>query len=148
MNPKHTIITTIILATSFAASGVQAQASGGAVAEQAISIAPAFTTSTRAECTTGGSAPGWLGQALGGVLGAGLGSQVGKGTGNSAAAAAGAVLGAQVGAAMSNGGGTQTTQTCRDIIERTLTGYMLRTSGGRDVFVPLQLVNSFNAANR
>lgn len=139
-------ITTIAL-TLAAATGAHAQS--GPTTEQAISIAPSFTSSTRTECTSAAPAGGgWLSQALGGILGAGVGSQVGKGSGQSAAAAAGAVLGAQAGAAMSNGSAQPTpTQTCRDVIDRTHVGYMLRTSAGRDVFVPLSVVQSFNNGN-
>lgn len=107
------------------------------VAAQAFDVSPSYSHTTRTECTSASSGvPGWLGQALGGVVGAGVGSQIGKGTGNSAAAAAGAVLGAQAGAAMS--GGSQPTQSCREVVDRTLDGYMLRTTNG-DVFVPLGL---------
>lgn len=131
----------IALAT-LAASGVaHAQMASGPA--QAYDATPSYSHTTRTECaSTGSGTPGWLGQALGGVIGAGVGSQMGKGTGNSAAAAAGAVLGAQAGAAMSGNG--QPTKTCRDVTERTLTGYILRTTGG-DVFVPLDLAARFNS---
>ena len=125
----------------FAAAGL-ASAQNVVAPETATNITPVFESTQRTECQTAPSGGGWLGQALGGILGAGVGSQVGKGTGNSAAAAAGgATFGAQAGGG--NGNGT-TTQTCRDITERTLTGYTLRTAGGRDVFVPLSLVQQFN----
>lgn len=141
---KNTITTAVLLASLFAAGAAHAQAAQ--VIEQAISITPAFTSTTRTECTTAAPGGGWLGPALGAILGGGAGSQVGKGSGQAAAAAIGATLGAQAGAIAGNG--TAGGQTCRDITERVLTGYTLRTSGGKDVFVPLQLVNSFNAANR
>lgn len=135
---KHAITTIALVLT--ATTGAHAQS--GPTSDQAISITPAFTASTRTECSSAAPSGGWLGQALGGILGAGAGSQVGKGSGQSAAAAAGAVLGAQAGAAISNG---TPTQTCRDITERSLTGYTLRTAGGRDVFLPAALVDSFSA---
>lgn len=141
-----TIITTSLVASFFAAAGA-AHAQATPVIEQAIGITPAFTATTRTECTTAAPGGGWLGPALGAILGGGAGSQVGKGSGQAAAAAIGATLGAQAGGAIA-GNGTAGGQTCRDITERVLTGYTLRTSGGKDVFVPLQLVNSFNAANR
>lgn len=130
-----------VIAATIAATGA-AHAQSAPVTAQAFDVTPSYSTSTRTECTSsGGVVPGWLGQALGGVIGAGVGSQVGKGTGNSAAAAAGAVLGAQAGAAMSGAG--QSTQTCREVTERSLAGYMLRTTNG-DVFVPLSLAGRFN----
>ncbi len=143
---KNTITTAVLLASLFAAGAAHAQAAQ--VIEQAISITPAFTSTTRTECTSNAPSGGWLGPALGAILGGGAGSQVGKGSGQAAAAAIGATLGAQAGGAIGGNGNSAPTQTCRDITERTLTGYTLRTSGGRDVFVPLSLVNSFNAANR
>ena len=140
-----TITITLIAASLFIAAGAaHAQA---APLDRAISIEPAFTSTTRTECTSSAPSGGWLGPALGAILGGGAGSQVGKGSGQAAAAAIGATLGAQAGSAIA-GNGTAGGQTCRDITERVLTGYTLRTSGGKDVFVPLQLVNSFNAANR
>lgn len=142
---KNTITTAVLLASLFAAGAAHAQAAQ--VIEQAISITPAFTSTTRTECTTAAPGGGWLGPAIGAIIGGGAGSQVGKGSGQAAAAAIGATLGAQAGGAIA-GNGTAGGQTCRDITERVLTGYTLRTSGGKDVFVPLQLVNSFNAANR
>lgn len=143
---KRIITITAFTALALAATGAHAQYAPGV--EQAVSITPAFTSTTRTECSTAAPAGGgWLGQALGGILGAGVGSQVGKGSGQAAAAAAGAVLGAQAGAAMSDSNGTPT-QTCRDITERTLTGYMMRTSSGRDVFLPALLVDSFTARGR
>lgn len=136
---KRTItITTIALA--LAAAGAHAQ--HAPTVEQAINITPAFTSTTRTECTTAAPGGGWLGPALGAIIGGGAGSQVGKGSGQSAAAAIGATLGAQAGAAVTNNG-TQPTQTCRDITERALTGYSMRTSSGRDVFLPAPLVDSF-----
>lgn len=136
--------------TLAAAIAVTAGTAHAQTIEQAVSINPAFTSTTRTECTTPATSGGWLGPALGAIIGGGAGSQVGKGSGQAAAAAIGATLGAQAGGAIAgNGNGTQaTTQTCRDITERTLTGYTLRTASGREVFVPLQLVNSFNSANR
>lgn len=154
---KRTITTIAFTAIAFAAiafAAAGAHAQSGPSIEQAISITPAFTATTRTECTiTAASAPsgGWLGPALGAILGGGAGSQVGKGSGQAAAAAIGATLGAQAGGAMSgnnSNGNTAPTQTCRDITERVLTGYTMRTSFGRDVFVQLQLVQQFNAANR
>lgn len=144
MNMKQ-VITTLAVAAALTAGKAQAQSYG---VEQAVSIAPAFTSSTRTECTSSAPSGGWLGPALGAILGGGAGSQVGKGSGQAAAAAIGATLGAQAGGAIAGNGNAQATQTCRDITERTLTGYTLRTTSGREVFVPLQLVNSFNAANR
>lgn len=138
-------ITIAFTALALAAAGAHAQS--GPTIEQAISIAPAFTATTRTECNASAPSGGWLGPALGAILGGGAGSQVGKGSGQAAAAGIGAALGAQAGAAM-NGNGAPAGQTCRDITERTLNGYMLRTTGGRDVFVPVSLVQSFNAANR
>lgn len=116
--------------------------------EQAVSISPAFTSTTRTECTTPASSGGWFGPALGAIIGGGAGSQVGGGSGQAAAAAIGATLGAQAGGAIAGNSGSAPQQTCRDITERVLTGYMLRTSSGRDVFVSVQIVNSFNANNR
>lgn len=136
-------ITTIVLA--FAAAGAHAQS--GPTIEQAVSITPAFTATTRTECTASAPSGGWLGPALGAIIGGGAGSQVGKGSGQSAAAAIGATLGAQAGAAVTNNG-TQPTQTCRDITERVLTGYTMRTTNGRDVFVPALLVQQFNNTHR
>lgn len=144
----HTIAA--IAATIAAAGAAHAQAYGTgkpAQTEYAVSITPSFTSSTRTECSATPAAPtggGWLGQALGGIIGAGVGSQIGSGSGQSAAAAAGAVLGAQAGAAMSNGS-TQPAQTCRDVTERTLIGYTLRAVTGREIFVPLALVQAFNS---
>lgn len=139
------IITTIVLA--FAAAGAHAQS--GPSVEQAISITPSFSSTTRTECTTSAASGGWFGPALGAILGGGAGSQVGKGSGQAAAAAIGATLGAQAGVAISGNGSNQSTQTCRDITERKLTGYTMRTTGGRgDVFVPVSLVQQFNSANR
>lgn len=136
------------LATIAAAIAITTGTAHAQTVEQAVSINPAFTSSTRTECTTPATSGGWLGPALGAILGGGAGSQVGKGSGQAAAAAIGATLGAQAGGAIAGNGNAQATQTCRDITERTLTGYTLRTTSGREVFVPLQLVNSFNAANR
>lgn len=131
----------ISVVAAIAASGAANAQSPGVIAD-ALDVTPSYSTSTRTECTSsGGVVPGWLGQALGGVIGAGVGSQVGKGTGNSAAAAAGAVLGAQAGAAMSGNG--QPTQTCREVVERHLVGYLVRTGLG-NVFVPLELANRFS----
>lgn len=140
-------IITLAIAT-LAATSAHAQA--GPTTDQAISIAPSYSTSTRTECST--AAPvggGWLGPAIGAILGGGAGSQIGSGSGQAAAAAIGATLGAQAGAAMSSnsGGSAQPgTQTCRDVVERTLVGYMIRTTGG-SVFVPLSLVQQFNNGN-
>lgn len=136
MNHKKTIVAVAVAALSLFPLSAHAQTT-----EQAVGITPSFTSTTRTECTTSsGGVPGWLGQALGGVVGAGVGSQIGKGSGQSAAAAAGAVLGAQAGAAMSSN--QPAGQTCRDITERTLHGYTLHTSHGRDVFLPSSLVQS------
>ena len=148
---KRTITTIAFTALVLTAAGAHAQS--GPSIEQAISITPSFTSTTRTECTTTASAPsgGWLGPALGAIIGGGAGSQVGKGSGQAAAAAIGATLGAQAGGAISgnnSNGNTAPTQTCRDITERVLTGYVMRTSLNRDVFVPISLVKSFNAANR
>lgn len=141
---KRTItITTIVLA--FAAAGAHAQ--NVPTVEQAVSIAPAFTSTTRTECAASAPSGGWLGPALGAILGGGAGSQLGKGSGQAAAAGIGAVLGAQAGGAVTNNG-NQPTQTCRDITERKLDGYMMRTTGGRDVFVPGWLVQQFNNTHR
>lgn len=140
-----TIITTAVIASLFAAG---AHAQSVPTIEQAISITPVFTATTRTECTTPATSGGWLGPALGAILGGGVGSQIGKGSGQVAAGSIGAVLGGQAGGAIAGNGNTQPTQTCRDITERALTGYTLRTSSGRDVFVPLHLLNSFNTANR
>lgn len=136
-------ITTIALA--LAAAGAHAQ--HAPTVEQAISITPAFTATTRTECTASAPSGGWLGPALGAIIGGGAGSQVGKGSGQAAAAAIGATLGAQAGGAVTNNG-TPAGQTCRDITERTLTGYTMRTTGGRDVFVPVSLVLQFNNTHR
>lgn len=143
---KKTTASIFTVASLFAAGAAYAQT--GPAVEQAISITPAFTSTTRTECTSTAPSGGWLGPALGAILGGGAGSQVGKGSGQAAAAAIGATLGAQAGSAIAGNGNAQPTQTCRDITERTLTGYTLRTSGGRDVFVPLDLVQRFNYANR
>lgn len=144
---KH-ITTAIALAVlALAAAGTAHAQTTGPAAEQAISITPTFTSSTRTECTTAAPSGGWFGPALGAIIGGGAGSQVGKGSGQAAAAAIGATLGAQAGGAIS-GNGTPAGQTCRDITERTLTGYTMRTSGGREVFVSVHLVQQFNAANR
>ncbi len=137
-------ITTIALA--LAAAGAHAQNVPNV--EQAVSITPAFTSTTRTECTSTAPSGGWLGPALGAIIGGGAGSQVGKGSGQSAAAAIGATLGAQAGGAISGNGSNQPTQTCRDITERALTGYTMRTTGGRDVFVPVSLVQQFNNTHR
>lgn len=141
----------IITALVLTAAGANAQ-SGPSVA-QAVSITPAFISSTRTECTTTTSAPsgGWLGSALGAIIGGGAGSQVGGGSGQAAAAAIGATLGAQAGGAIAgnnSNGSNQPAQTCRDITERVLTGYTMRTSLNRDVFVPVSLVQQFSSANR
>lgn len=93
---------------------------------------------------------GWLGPALGAIVGGGAGSQVGKGSGQAAAAAIGAVLGAQAGGAISNKS-TQTqdqSKTCKQVITHRMNGYMLRTSSGREVFMPLRIVNSLSDTNR
>lgn len=137
---------TLIIASLFAAGAGAAHAQAAPL-ERAISITPAFTSTTRTECTSTAPSGGWLGPALGAIIGGGAGSQVGKGSGQAAAAAIGATLGAQAGGAIA-GSGTAGGQTCRDITERVLTGYMLRTDESRDVFVPLDLVNRFNANNR
>lgn len=137
MTMKRTITT---IAFALAASGAHAQ--HAPTVEQAVSITPVFTSTTRTECTASAPSGGWFGPALGAIIGGGAGSQVGKGSGQAAAAGIGAALGAQAGAAMNNNSGTQ--QTCRDITERVLNGYMLRTSSGRDVFMPLSLAQSFN----
>lgn len=142
---KRTIYT-ITIASLFATGAAHAQAAP--VDDQAVSITPAFNTTTRTECTTPAASGGWLGPALGAILGGGAGSQVGKGSGQAAAAAIGATLGAQAGGAITGSSNAQTTQTCRDITERTLRGYMLRTAEGSDVFVPIDLVQRFNSANR
>lgn len=141
MNMKHTIAT-IAAAVALTAGAAHAQ-----TVEQAVSINPAFTSTTRTECTSSAPSGGWLGPALGAIIGGGAGSQVGKGSGQAAAAAIGATLGAQAGGAISGNGNAQAVQTCRDITERVLTGYTLRTASGREVFVSLQLKNSFNAAS-
>lgn len=140
-----TITIALIAASLFVAAG--AAHSQAAPLERAISISPSFTSTTRTECTSTAPNGGWLGPALGAIIGGGAGSQVGKGSGQAAAAAIGATLGAQAGGAIA-GSGTAGGQTCRDITERVLTGYMLRTDESRDVFVPLDLVNRFNANNR
>lgn len=134
MNTKRTITT---IALALAAGGAHAQS--GPTVEQAVSITPAFTSTTRTECAAPAASGGWLGPALGAIIGGGAGSQVGKGSGQAAAAAIGATLGAQAGGAIAGNGSSTPTQTCRDITERTLNGYVLRTNGGRDVFVPLSL---------
>lgn len=139
---KAILVKGIAVIAAVAASSV-AHAQSAPIAAQAFDVTPSYSHTTRTECASSGSGvPGWLGQALGGVVGAGVGSQVGKGTGNSAAAAAGAVLGAQAGAAVTNNG--TPTQTCREIVDRNLVGYMLRTSSG-DVFVPLEVAQRFAA---
>ena len=131
----------VIAAAVVAAGAAHAQSTVSTA--QAFDVTPSYSHTTRTECTSSGNGvPGWLGQALGGVIGAGAGSQIGKGTGNSAAAAAGAVLGAQAGAAMSGSG--QPSQTCREVTERSLAGYVLRTTSG-DVFVPAELAQRFAA---
>lgn len=135
---KKTITITLIAASLFIAAGA-AHAQSVPVVEQAVSIMPAFTATTRTECTTPASG-GWLGPALGAIIGGGAGSQAGKGSGQAAAAAIGATLGAQAGGAIAGNGNTQPTQTCRDITERTLTGYTLRTSAGRDVFISNEVI--------
>lgn len=147
MKLKRLITITAFTALALTAAGAHAQHAPGV--EQAVSITPAFTATTRTECTSAvpGGGGGWLGPALGAILGGGAGSQVGKGSGQAAAAAIGATLGAQAGGAMSSNG-TPAGQTCRDITERRLDGYTLRTSFNRDVFVPLQLIQSFNTATR
>lgn len=138
---KRTITTTTI-ALALATTGAHAQS--GPTSDQAISITPAFTATTRTECSSAAPSGGWLGPALGAIIGGGAGSQVGKGSGQSAAAAIGATLGAQAGGAIAGNGNSAPTQTCRDITERTLNGYVLRTNGGRDVFVPLSLAQSLS----
>ena len=135
-----------VFVSLFASAGAQAQS--GPSVEHAVSVTPIFfTSSTRTECTAN-RPQGWLGSALGAILGGGAGSQVGGGSGQAAAAAIGATLGAQAGGAMTSNSNSAPTQTCRDVTDRTMTGYTLRTSYGRDVFVPLQLIQQFNAANR
>lgn len=132
----------IAVVAAIAVSGAANAQSAGFTA-QAFDVMPSYSTSTRTECTsTPAASGGWLGPALGAIIGGGAGSQVGKGSGQAAAAAIGATLGAQAGAAVTNNGNQQT-QTCRDIAERTLAGYMLRTTNG-DVFVPLSLSERFN----
>lgn len=143
MNRTRTITT---IALALVATGAHAQVAP--VTEQAVGITPAFTASTRTECVAAPAGGGWLSQALGAVIGGGLGSQVGGGSGQAAAAAIGATLGAQAGAAMSPQPQAQPAQTCREIVERVLTGYMLRTASGRDIFVPRQLVEQFNSGGR
>lgn len=143
------ITTTITAALVGVLAAGAAHAQSAPVTEQAISIAPSFTTNTRTECTsTTPASGGWLSQALGAIIGGGAGSQVGGGSGQAAAAAIGATLGAQAGAAMSPQPQAQPAQTCREIVERVLTGYMLRTASGRDIFVPRQLVEQFNSGGR
>lgn len=137
----HLMKNIAVIAATLAASGA-AHAQSAPVTAQAFDVTPSYSTSTRTECTSTPAASGWFGPALGAILGGGAGSQVGKGSGQAAAAAIGATLGAQAGAAVTNNGNQQT-QTCRDIAERTLTGYMLRTTHG-DVFVPLSLSERFN----
>lgn len=133
----------VVIAAALAAFGA-AQAQVSYTTSRALDVKPSYSYTTRTECTsTGSGGSGWLGQALGGVIGAGVGSQMGKGTGNSAAAAAGAVLGAQAGAAMSGNSQSQPTQTCREVTDRTLDGYMLRTENGW-VLVPLEIAQRFN----
>lgn len=143
---KRAITITII---ALAAGGAHAQhAQNVPTVEQAISITPAFTATTRTECTASAPSGGWLGPALGAIIGGGAGSQVGKGSGQAAAAGIGAALGAQAGGAIGGNGSNQPTQTCRDITERALTGYTMRTTGGRDVIVPVSLVQQFNNTHR
>lgn len=134
---KHIVTITAI---ALAAAGT-AHAQATAPVEQAVGITQVTAPLIRTECraATGG---GWFGPALGAILGGGAGSQVGKGSGQAAAAAIGATLGAQAGGAVagnSNGG-----QTCREIHESEMVGYSIRTSAGRDVFVPLVLIQQFN----
>lgn len=128
---------------SIAIAAALALAAGSATAiehgETAVSITPSYSSTTRSECATPSTSGGWIGPALGAIIGGGAGSQIGKGSGQAAAAAIGATLGAQAGAAMS--GNVKPTQACRDVSERTLNGYMLRTNAGRDVFIPLHLIN-------
>lgn len=129
----------IAVITLAAATTAQAQT----IAEQADRIEPVYDTQSRTECTAAPAGGGWLGQALGGVLGAGIGSQVGKGSGQAAAAAAGAVLGAQAGAAVTSNG-QPSGQTCRQIVDRTLTGYTVVTQRGHAVFLPIGMVRGMS----
>lgn len=138
-------IITVIAAVFVSLFAAGAQAQSGPSVEQAVTVTPAYTSTTRTECTTAAPSGGWLGSALGAIIGGGAGSQVGKGSGQAAAAAIGATLGAQAGGAISGNGNSAPTQTCRDVTDRTLTGYTLRTSFNRDVFVPLQLVQQLNS---
>lgn len=112
------------------------------VPELATSIEPVHITKTRTECQQASSGvPNWLGKSLGAVLGAVAGSTVGKGSGNTIATASGAVIGSQAGEAMSGTGG-QPQQTCREVIERTLTGYDIKGNGAARIFAPVELIQS------
>ena len=106
--------------------------------ETAISLDPVYSNTVRTECTTAQAGGGWLGPALGAIIGGGAGSQVGKGSGQAAAAAIGATLGAQAGTAMSSG--QQARQECREVAERNLTGYSVKTNFGQRVFVPADMM--------
>lgn len=108
--------------------------------ETAISLDPVYSNTVRTECTTiqAQAGGGWIGPALGAIIGGGAGSQVGKGSGQAAAAAIGAALGAQAGTAMSSG--QQARQECREVAERNLTGYSVKTNFGQRVFVPADMM--------
>jgi uncharacterized protein YcfJ len=142
---KKQIITATALAL-VAAGTAQAQAQQVAD-DEAVGIEPHFVFTKSVSDCGGNYSPtaasnNWFAQALGAIAGGGAGSQIGKGRGNSAAAAIGAVLGAQAGAAMSGSGNSSSTPapTCRQVVERELNGYTIYTSGGRKVFVPIELV--------
>lgn len=119
-------------------SAAHAQAYSGP--ETATSITPTYSSTTRTECRAAGVMPGWLGKSLGAVLGAAAGSEVGKGKGNAIATASGAVLGAQAGEAMTSG--SAATQTCVQVIDKTLTGYEVAGRKSR-LFVPLEMIQTF-----
>lgn len=122
--------------------------------EEVISYTPhSYAEKSETVCEeprSAGSDGGWLGPALGAIVGGGAGSQVGKGSGQAAAAAIGAVLGAQAGGAIANKSAQTQDQskTCKQVITHRMNGYMLHTSSGREIFMPLRIVNSLSDTNR